>query len=58
MTTDWSKVSGNKKVEMCIEMTDFVLEVCAAGIRACKPNISEEKLIEELRKRINFINCK
>jgi len=51
---DWSKVSGEEKVRICIEMTDFVREVCVAGIRASRPDVSDEEVVEELRRRFSW----
>jgi len=40
------------KVDMCLDMSDAVMRICAEGIRAQDPGISEEELIEKLRERI------
>ncbi len=42
-----------EKVDATIQMTDTVVKICADGIRDQNPNITEEQLQEELRKRIN-----
>jgi hypothetical protein len=34
-------------------MTDAMVKICADGIRDQNPNMPEEQLQEELRKRIN-----
>ena len=52
--SSWKDVSGDDKVRACIEMTDFIREVCAAGIRASNPDISEEELAAELRRRLEW----
>jgi hypothetical protein len=39
---------------MAIGMSDFAVQVCAAGIKAQNPNISEEELIEKLRERFEW----
>jgi hypothetical protein len=43
-----------EKVAMTIDMTDACVRVCAAGIRARCPNISEAELDEKLRKRLEW----
>jgi hypothetical protein len=42
------------KVLMAIEMSDFALEVCAAGVRAQNPKISNAELLEKLRERLKW----
>jgi len=42
-----------EKVDVTIQMTDAVVKICADGIRDQNPNMAEEQLQEELRKRIN-----
>jgi hypothetical protein len=42
-----------EKVNATIQMTDAVVKICADGIRDQNPNMTEEQLQEELRKRIN-----
>jgi len=42
------------KVNMAIEMSEFCVQVCAAGIRAQYPNITEKELIEKLRERFEW----
>jgi hypothetical protein len=34
-------------------MTDAMVKICAGGIRDQNPNMNEEELQEELRKRVN-----
>ncbi len=41
-----------EKVDATIQMTDAVVKICADGIRDQNPNMTEEQLQEELRKRI------
>ena len=43
-----------RKVELAIGMSDAVVRICAEGIRAQYPNISEEGLIEKLRERLEW----
>lgn len=48
------RLKPEEKVMLAIEMSDFVVQVCAAGIRAQNPNISEKRLIEKLRERFEW----
>ncbi|MFQ6073644.1 MAG: hypothetical protein ACE5KC_00350 [Candidatus Bathyarchaeia archaeon] len=43
-----------EKVNIAIDMTDACVSVCAEGIRAQHPEITEEKLLEQLRERIEY----
>jgi hypothetical protein len=43
-----------EKVTMAIDMTDACVRVCAEGIRAQCPNITEEELLEKLRERMDY----
>ena len=43
-----------EKVAMAIEMTDLCVNICAAGIKAQHPDISEEELIAKLRERLEW----
>jgi hypothetical protein len=36
-----------------IEMTDAVTRICAEGIKASNPEITDEELIQEIRRLIN-----
>jgi hypothetical protein len=42
------------KVNMAIEMSEFCVQVCAAGIRAQNPKMTEQELLEKLRERIEW----
>jgi len=48
------KLTPEEKVNLAISMTDFVIEICAAGIRDQNPNITEAELREKLRERIMY----
>ncbi|MGB9741040.1 MAG: hypothetical protein ACP5IM_04095 [Candidatus Bathyarchaeia archaeon] len=48
------RLKPEEKVTLAIGMSDFVVQVCAAGIRAQNPNISEKELIEKLRERLEW----
>jgi hypothetical protein len=43
-----------EKVAMAIDMTDVCVRVCAAGIKAQCPGISEKELLEKLRERLEW----
>ena len=47
------ELSPEEKTRRAIEMTETVTQICADGIRAHNPQITEEELITELRRRIN-----
>jgi hypothetical protein len=54
---DWERLGrlpSDVKVLMAIEMSDFALEVCAAGVRAQNPKISNAELLEKLRERLKW----
>lgn len=56
-TQDWLKVGRLKpeeKVGMAIDMTDACVSICAEGIRAQRPEIAHEELLERLRERIEY----
>lgn len=44
--------SPEEKTRLAIEMTEAVTAICADGIRANNPDITEEEVITELRRRI------
>ena len=48
------RLKPEEKVAMAIDMTDACVRVCAAGIRAQCPDISEAELNEKLRKRLEW----
>jgi hypothetical protein len=48
------RLKPNEKVAIAIDMTDACLQICAAGIKAQNPDISEEELIEKLRERLEW----
>jgi hypothetical protein len=54
---DWERLGrlpSDVKVLMAIEMSDFALEVCAAGVRAQNPKIGNAELLEKLRERLKW----
>ena len=48
------RLKPEEKVAICMDMTGFCVRVCAAGIRAQYPSISEEELLEKLRERLEW----
>ena len=48
------RLKPNEKVAIAIDMTDACVRICADGIRAQYPGISEEELIEKLRARLEW----
>lgn len=46
------KLTPTEKVHMAANMTDTVVQICAAGVRSQNPNISEKELIEKVRERM------
>ena len=48
------RLPPERKVELAIGMSDAVVRICAEGIRAQNPNISEEELVEKLRERFEW----
>ena len=48
-----SKISPEEKIRITIEMTDAVTRICAERIKANNPDITDEELIQEIRRRIN-----
>jgi len=46
-TLNRKKLTPEEKVNLAISMTDFVIEICAEGIRNQNPNITEAKLREK-----------
>jgi hypothetical protein len=48
------RLKPEEKVAIAIDMTDFCVSVCEAGIRAQYPGISEEELLVKLRERLEW----
>jgi hypothetical protein len=45
------RLPSEVKVNMTIDLTDAMVHVCAEGIRARNPNVTEEELKKKLRER-------
>jgi hypothetical protein len=52
------RLKPEEKIAMAIDMTDACGCICADGIRAQNPDISEEELVEKLRERLEWIKRK
>jgi hypothetical protein len=50
----FESLKPEEKVAISIDMTDACVRICAAGIRARCPDISEAELNEKLRKRLEW----
>ena len=48
------RLKPEEKVAIAMDMTDACVRICADGIRAQYPSISEEELIEKLRERFEW----
>jgi hypothetical protein len=51
---DWQRLKPEERVDLAVNMSDVCIRVCAEGVKAQYPNISEEKLIELVRERLMF----
>jgi hypothetical protein len=52
------RLKPEEKIAIAIDMTDACVRICADGIRTQNPDISEEELVEKLRKRLEWIKRK
>ena len=48
------RLRPEEKVNVAIYMSDACVRICAEGIRAQFPDITEQELIERLRERIQW----
>ena len=48
------RLKPEEKVAIAIDMTDACVRICAEGIKAQCPGISEEELLEKLRERLEW----
>jgi hypothetical protein len=48
------RLKPDEKVAVALDMTDACVRVCADGIRAQYPDISEEELLVKLRERLEW----
>lgn len=57
MDENWKRLGRLKpeeKVAIAMDMTDACVRICAEGIKAQCPGISEEELLEKLRERLEW----
>lgn len=40
---------------MALDISDACMQTCAAGIKAMNPNLEGERLLEELRRRVEWM---
>jgi hypothetical protein len=52
------RLKPEEKVAIAMDMTDACVRICADGIKAQNPGISEEELIGKLRERLEWIKRK
>ncbi len=55
MDKNWEqlgKLPPEEKVALCMNMTTACVRICAEGIRAQYPGITEEELLEKLQERV------
>ena len=50
----WRRLKPEDRVDLAVNMSDVCIQVCAEGVKAQYPNISDEKLIELVRERLVF----
>jgi hypothetical protein len=48
------RLPSEVKVNMAMDMTESMVRVCAEGIRAQYPGITEKELMEKLRERLEW----
>jgi hypothetical protein len=48
------RLKPEEKVAIAMDMTDACVRICAEGIKAQCPGISEEELLEKLRERFEW----
>jgi hypothetical protein len=55
---DWQlgHLKPEEKVALMMDMTSACVRICADGIRAQNPSISDEKLLVKLRERLEWPN--
>ena len=57
MDPNWKglgRLPPERKVEIMMDMTSACVRLCADGIRAQNPGISEAELLEKLRERVQW----
>ncbi len=57
MDKNWERLGRlppEEKVAICMDMTTACVRICAEGIKAQNPQISQEELIAKLRERLQW----
>ena len=57
MDPNWERLGQlppEKKVAIMIDMTSAAVRICADGIRAQNPSITDHELIEKVRERLEW----
>ena len=49
------RLRPEEKVNVAIDMSDCCVRICAEGIRAQFPDVTEEELVGRLRERIEWL---
>lgn len=49
------KLKPEEKVNLAINMTDVVVQICADGVKDENPNITQAQLREKVRERIMYL---
>lgn len=52
---DAERLRPEEKVDVAIDMSDCCVRICAEGIRAEFPDVTEEELVGRLRERIEWV---
>lgn len=48
------RLKPEEKVKLAIDLSDAALRICAEGVRAQNPGISDAELVEKLRERLEW----
>jgi len=48
------RLKPEERVALAMDMTEAMVRVCAEGIKAQNPNITEKELMEKLRERLEW----
>jgi len=48
------RLKPEERVALAMDMTEAMVRVCAEGIRAENPGISDKELLEKLRERLEW----
>jgi hypothetical protein len=48
------RLKPEERVAIAMDMTDACVQICAEGIKAQRPGISEKELVEKLQERLEW----